>query len=523
MWQDMTYLPGDCAAFDPFDDSNRKALDNNFQRTLPEHSADPLVIGYYLSNEPLFEDLPSTLSQLNGKYVCKQRLVQFLSAKYGTIGAFNAAWNMNAASFDALDDTQTPATTDAAASDLQAFTAIFFDAYYHLITDTFRKYDPNHMLVGNRFQAGTINNESLIRIASKYMDIISFNYYTCGLDQEFLSRIYVWSGKPMMLTEYYFDSPLTSGLPGGTMDMKTQADRGLAYRDYNEHAASTPFIVGTSWFELVDQSATGRWFQKYSGEKGNTGFVAVTDRPYKSMLTEVMKTNNDIYDVMFGRQKPYEFDDPRFRPKEARHSTIAITRTAGDVAMDGTAAGFPGVPATQIPASRMVIGNDANGVEGSFKVCWDDDNVYFLAEVSDPTPMRNDNPPDSLWAGDAVELFFGNEQPDKIGQLLPSDRHLLLGAGVSGGEAKWFVTNNTSKDKVTVVVKPNVSGKGYTLEAKIPFAVLGFTPTSGQSVRFDVAIDDSENGHDRIRQLVWNGTSRDSGDRTDWGTARFVK
>jgi len=241
------------------------------------------------------------------------------------------------------------------------------------------------------------------------------------------------------------------------------------------------------------------------------------------MLSEVVKTNNDIYDVMLGHQKPFEFDDPRFRPQSARRGTVAITRSAGGVAMDGTASGFPGVPATLITASRLVIGTDAGGVEGSFKLCWDDTNLYLLAEVEDPTPMHNDNPPASLWSGDAVELFVGGESPDQIGQLLPSDRHILLGAGKSVGAAKWFVAGSSTQDGVELVVQPNVSGKGYTLEAKIPFTVLGFKPKSGQSVRFDIAIDDSENGRDRIRQLVWNGTSRDSGDRTDWGTARFVR
>jgi hypothetical protein len=521
MWQGLTYLPGDTGAFDPFDETNRQALDNNFRQTLPGRSTDPLIIGYYLSNEPLFEDLPSTLTELDGKYACKLRLVNFLAAKYGTIGALDSAWKSDAVSFDSLNDSPIPITTDAAAADVRTFVMIFFDEYYRFIADTFHKYDPNHMLVGNRFQSGTINNESLIRTASKYMDIISFNYYTCGLDQDFLNRIYRWSGKPVMLTEYFFDSPSTTGLPGGALDMKTQRDRGLAYRDYNEHAAATPFIVGTSWFELIDQAATGRWFQKYNGEKANTGFLSVTDRPYKDALAEVVKTNNDIYDVMLGHQKPYDFDDPRFRPHAALHGSIPITRSAGEVAMDGTAAGFPGVPATLIPASRVVIGTDDVGVEGSFKMCWDDNNVYFLAADSDPTPMRNDNPPPSLWAADAIELYFGAEHPDQIGQLLPSDRHILLGAG--RGPGKWFVSNNTSKYNIAVVVKPSVSGKGYTLEAKIPFTVLGFTPKPGQTVRFDVAIDDSENGRDRVRQLVWNGSARDSGDRTDWGTARFVK
>ena len=71
------------------------------------------------------------------------------------------------------------------------------------------------------------------------------------------------------------------------------------------------------------------------------------------------------------------------------------------------------------------------------------------------------------------------------------------------------------------LLNTTVSRKGYTLEAGLPFAALGFTPQQGQSVRFDLAVDDSSDGESRRCQIVWNGTERDSVDRTGWGTAVF--
>ncbi|MDR3709490.1 MAG: sugar-binding protein [Capsulimonadaceae bacterium] len=519
-WQGIAYLPGMTGVWDPFDDANRARVDANFGQSLPARASDPLLIGYYLSNEPLFEDLPRVLPQLSGKYACKRKLIRFLSDKYKTVDAFNQAWNMSSASFDALADSGLPATTDAAHADLSAFCGLFFDEYYRLVHDAFRKYDPNHMLIGNRLQTGTINNEALVRSAAKYMDILSLNYYTCSFDRQFLERIYGWSGRPMMFTEYFFDSPQTSGLPGGLLDVKTQTDRGLAYRDYVEHAASIPFVVGTSWFTLVDQASSGRWFEKYTGEKANTGLLAVSDRPYKDMVAEAAKTNSDIYSVLLGRRKPFEFDEPRFKQQPAHHASIAITRAQGAVAMDGSAKGFPGVPATPIPSSRIVLGQDAAGLSASFKLCWDDNNLYVLVDVTASTPMHNDNPPDMLWNGDAVELFIGAAKPDQDGPLLASDHQVLLGAGKA---SRWFVTNSRTQDGIVLVVQPGVSGHGYVIEAKLPFALLGFTPTPGQTIRFDMAIDDSADSAARVRQIVWNGTARNSGDRTNWAAARFVK
>ena len=62
-------------------------------------------------------------------------------------------------------------------------------------------------------------------------------------------------------------------------------------------------------------------------------------------------------------------------------------------------------------------------------------------------------------------------------------------------------------------------GQGYTLEAAIPFAALGFAPKPGMTLLFDLAVDDGQDGTARQRQIVWNGTDRNSGDRGPWGRA----
>jgi len=523
-WQKHPILaiPGIASTWDPFDEKNVAAVEAEFAELLPTNVNDPLLVGYFLANEPLFEDVPRVVPHLSGKYACKRQLVKGLTEKYQDIDAFNTAWNMHAKSFEELNDSGLPVTTPSAAADVQAFTDLFFETYYKLVADTFHKYDTNHMLVGNRFQSGTINNDHLLATCGKYMDIVSFNYYTYGIDKDFLKRIYKWCGKPMLLTEYFFDSSNDSGLPGGGKDVATQEQRGLAYRNYVEQSASVDFVLGDEWFTLVDQSLTGRWFQQYNGENANSGIIAVTDRPWKAMLAHMMESNYDIYAVAMGQRKPFAWDDPRFVMSMAAHKSLSIPRAAGEVKMDGTAAGFPGTPAEQIPASRLVMGTDAGGVEASFKVCWDDANLYLLADVTDPTPMKNTNVPNMLWSGDGVEVFLGVSKPAEDGAVHFDDHQILLGAGKTDGRDQTYVTQCQTQPNIRLVVVPNVNGKGYTLEAAIPFVGLGFTPAKGQTVRFDIGVDDSADGTRRLRQLMWNGTERNSGDRTGWGRAVFL-
>ena len=89
----------------------------------------------------------------------------------------------------------------------------------------------------------------------------------------------------------------------------------MAYRNYVEGAAALGFVTGIEWFTLIDQAATGRFFEGINGERANTGLLSVTDRPYRDLLREMTETHLDLYPVWFGLKKPWRFEDPRFTAK----------------------------------------------------------------------------------------------------------------------------------------------------------------------------------------------------------------
>jgi hypothetical protein len=200
---------------------------------------------------------------------------------------------------------------------------------------------------------------------------------------------------------------------------------------------------------------------------------------------------------------------------------MKISRADGAIRIDGLAQGWPGVPAETISSSRLVQGSDAGGLEASFKACWDDRHLYVLAHVVDATPMKNELKGDLIWSADALELFVGFEQLDQPGPLLFSDRQVLLSGGLVGGQTHWHFVKVSAQPQCQMAVVPDVDGKGYTMEAAIPFASLGFTPGDGRQILFDVAVNDSADGKTRLRQLMWNGSARNSGDRSAWGRAVF--
>ena len=519
-------IPGARGFFDAFDPGVAKKIDEIFSKDVAPKVNDPLLIGYYLANEQGAEDLSRALPALSGKFAAKKELVVFLEKKYGTIGKFNEAWNMNAGSFADLVEPGLPVTTRSASADIAVFVEIYLDKYYSLLFELFRKYDKNHMLLGNRWQPGTANSESLVRICAKYCDVVSVNYYTVAFDRNFLDRIHRWSGgKPMLLSEWHYSSTSDTGLPGGLGSVTSQRERGFAYRNYVEQAAATGYVVGIEWFTLVDQARAGRYFERNTGEKANTGFFAVTDRPWKDLIDEAAKTNLDIQSILFGKREPFKFDDPRFEPKakgDARN-TVMAPWVGKPIKIDGSRDDWPGVPPMMIGENRMVLGADATGMSAAFRLAWDEKNLYVFVDVIDKTPGKNARKTADLWQGDGIELFLGTEEPDKPGNLIFSDRQILIGAGPGAGQTFVRSTSGRQGDEIRRAVALKPDGSGYFLEAAIPFSVLEWSPKENIEILFDLAVDDSDDGTERKRQFVWNGDERISGERGCWGRLRLVK
>ena len=82
----------------------------------------------------------------------------------------------------------------------------------------------------------------------------------------------------------------------------------MAYRYYVEQAAAHPAFIGASWFQWIDQPATGRG----DGENYNIGFIDVTDRPYAEMVDAMKATHRRLFAVHAGKMPP---SDRKARPQ----------------------------------------------------------------------------------------------------------------------------------------------------------------------------------------------------------------
>lgn len=128
-----------------------------------------------------------------------------------------------------------------------------------------------------------------------------------------------------------------------------------------------------------------------------------------------------------------------------------------------------------------------------------------------------------LWAGDAIELFFGPEHVNEGGSMQFNDSQILLAAAPDADGSiqtafYWAGYRADEQPAVEMAAKLNDDGLGYTLQAKIKFADIGVAnPSDGTAIRYDMGFDEG-GPKGRERQFYWNGVDGNSANREKWGT-----
>jgi hypothetical protein len=231
---------------------------------------DPWLLGYFIGNEPAWPNRELELVNviLNGN-----------------------ATPMQAALKKYLEKGDTPEVR-------KAFVYETYAKFISMVNNAIKKYDPNHLNLGLRF-GGSAPDE--IVKASKGFDVFSFNSYGYVVNPENIKKFYDITGLPMIIGEFHFGVP-GRGLAPGLAQTISQEERAAAYRYYVENAAANPAIIGTHWFQWIDQPSTGR----NDGENYNIGFVDVTDRPYPELVNAARQTFSRIFDVHSGNTSPVD-------------------------------------------------------------------------------------------------------------------------------------------------------------------------------------------------------------------------
>ncbi len=280
-----------------------EALCERFAAQLAAYRDDPLLIGYFLNNEPTWGfindlNLAEKMLETGAHTHSLDALIRFLHEKYGDAAALNAAWGTR---FEAFDDLRAPLPDllrrfPAAAGDLTAFSAQMLDRYAALPSRYARAAAPNHLNLGMRFAHA--ENKSLLA-TSRHFDVFSFNCYQAS-PAPVMEMLAETIDKPMLVGEFHFGA-LDAGLPSPSLfRVASQQARGEAYARYVQSAALHPNAVGSHYFAYNDQPLWGR----YDGENYQFGLVDICHTPYGPFVDRVAETNRTLRDVIEGRVPP---------------------------------------------------------------------------------------------------------------------------------------------------------------------------------------------------------------------------
>jgi len=299
--------------FDIYAPGVEAKLDQAFAQAVAPHKDDPMLVGYFIGNEYDFHKFYAVVPNLKAsKAAIKGKLVERLKAKYGTVNAFNKAWKTNFDSLESLKEAKLPLQTKEAWADMNALFADYLDRFYGTVSRLYRKYDSNHLLLGDRWTVTAFRDGKLRGMIGsaegKYVDVISLNYYSSKVETDLLDDLYAKSGKPILMSEFGYGTA-EQGLEQLIKNTASnQTQRGMRYRNYVEGVAALPYVVGANVFNYVDQAGLGRYWQGVWGEHYNSGLLNVADRPYKEYVTAAKRTNDEIYKVVLGERTKYFFD-----------------------------------------------------------------------------------------------------------------------------------------------------------------------------------------------------------------------
>ncbi|WP_395626275.1 hypothetical protein [Daejeonella sp.] len=180
------------------------------------------------------------------------------------------------------------------------FLGYIADKYFATVSASIKKYDPNHMILGSRFYTGEKNVQQFMESAGKYIDVVSVNYYgTWTPSQQSMKNWEKWSGKPLIITEFYVKAE-DSGLPnqsGAGWVVKTQNDRGLFYQNYCLSLLESKSCIGWHWFKFQDNDP------KYtkadpSNNDANKGIVNNDYQFYSPLLKSFKDLNINSYLIL---------------------------------------------------------------------------------------------------------------------------------------------------------------------------------------------------------------------------------
>ena len=283
---------------DPFAPEFKENARKSAAEAAKQSGDDPWCIGWFVDNELSWgsdgREVARAVLRSPATQPAKSAVRDLLAAKYGDIGALDAAWGTNYASWDAfLAATAVPDETRCG-PDLEAIHRAVVARYFRTVRDAVKAAAPRRLYLGCRIAWG---RDVIYEECARYADVVSVNAYGCPPMRDLPPTA---EDKPMLSGEFHFGA-LDRGLfHAGLVSTSDQKERAECYRAYVGACLDHPRYVGTHWFQWMDQALTGRT----DGENYQIGFVTIADIPYPELVQAARDVAATMYQRRHGNRPP---------------------------------------------------------------------------------------------------------------------------------------------------------------------------------------------------------------------------
>jgi len=134
---------------------------------------------------------------------------------------------------------------------------------------------------------------------------------------------------------------------------------------------------------------------------------------------------------------------------------------------------------------------------GNFRVVYDDENLYLLADVTDES-LINDTA--ETWQDDSVEFYFDGDNTKGPAGLSGNARQLTFGWTTEDVQGTNINAEGFELGQVD-------TASGWRLEVKMPWqSLMGTAAPVGRLIGVDCFINDDDDGDARDTQIAWHAT-----------------
>ncbi len=240
---------------------------------------------------------PRVLRNLPPEAPGKQAWVSFIRTRYPSIEAFNRAYHLWFADFEALAAAVAwrplaePGNA-AERADNEQFLEQVVERYYRVAHDAIRRYDPRHLIFGDYLNGNVGVDDGVLAVIGRHVDALIYQWYGWYDEQApTLDRWHAVTGRPLLNGDSSYSVPCAEMPFTLGPHCRDQEHRAGAFREFAEQAFARPDFLGWHWCGWLDSWEVGQ------PERQHAGIFDAFGQPHGALRSAMEAFGERLYDV----------------------------------------------------------------------------------------------------------------------------------------------------------------------------------------------------------------------------------